>query len=116
MCNDKQTIKIVRGTTNVFSVAITDETTGEAYTLEEGETLRFGIKQLPTDTTYLVTKIFDTQGDDGNYAFALNPDDTISLPFGAYWYDIGLQSGSNYFNVIPASSFEVTYNVTKWEA
>ena len=111
----KQPISIVRGTTNGYSLNLTDAD-GATYTLQTGEVLKFGIKQQPTDNVYLVTKTFDTQGDDGGYAFALNPDDTINLAFGAYWYDIGLQSGSNYFNVIPASPFEITYNVTKWEA
>ena len=111
----KQPISIVRGTTNAFAVSLKDST-GATYTLETGETLRFGIKQLPTDNSYLVTKVFDTQDTDGNYAFTLAPSETISMPFGSYWYDIGLQSESNYFNIIPASPFEIAYNVTEWEA
>lgn len=115
MCNDKQTIKIVRGTTNSFSVVITDEATGDPYTLEAGETLRFGVKSMPTDSAYLITKEFDTADDNGNYGFVLDPDDTINMSFGSYYYDVGMQSGDDYYNVIVASPFEVCYNITEWE-
>ncbi|MBR6353569.1 MAG: hypothetical protein IKS25_05520 [Oscillospiraceae bacterium] len=113
MCNEKQPIKIVRGTTNGFVIAVTDET-GEAYELQSGEFIRFGVKQQPTDTTYIFTKTITEANEDDEYAFTIVPNDTISLPFGSYWYDVGLQSGTDYFNVIPASPFEVAYNVTKW--
>lgn len=113
MCNEKQPIEIVRGTTNGFVIAVTDED-GEAYELQSGEFIRFGVKQQPTDTTYIFTKTITEADSDGNYVFFITPTDTISLTFGSYWYDIGLQSSTDYFNIIPASPFEVTYNVTKW--
>ena len=116
MCNDKQTISVVRGTTNGFSVAITDESTGEAYELEEGEFLRFGVKFTPTDADYIFSKTISSANDEDEYAFTIDPSDTAELGFGSYWYDVGLQSGSAYYNVIPASPFEVCYNVTEWEA
>ena len=111
----KQKVTIVRGTTNTFSVDIVDED-GEAYTLDTGELLRFGIKKAATDAEYIVEKEFSTAGADGSYGFTLDPADTINLPFGKYLYDIGLQSGTDYFNVIPASDFVVGYIVTEWEA
>lgn len=116
MCNDKQTIQIVRGTTAGFSVAITDAETGEAYTLEPGEVLRFGVKKLPEDPACIFEIEFDEADDDGDYGFTIGVNNTKNMAFGSYFYDIGLQSGNNYFNVIPASPFEITYNVTKWEA
>lgn len=114
MCNDKQTIKIVRGTTTSFTVTITDVATGNPYVIEPGEAIRFGVKATPVDNAYILTKEI-TVGD-GDYDFTIEQDDTISLAFGSYWYDIGLQSGTDYYNIIPASPFEITYNVTKWEA
>lgn len=115
MCNNKQPITIVRGTTNAFSVAVKIKQTGEAYVLAEGETLRFGVKQFPEENEYLMKKDFSTADEDGTYAFVIDVDDTADLPFGTYYYDVGLQSGNNYYPVIPTSPFEVTYNVTKWE-
>lgn len=116
MCNEKQAIKIVRGTTNSFSVTIIDETTGEPYVLDSGEVIRFGVKVNPNDTTYLFQKTISAADEEDEYSFTINPSDTLSLAFGSYWYDIGLQSGTAYFNIIPASPFELAYNVTKAEA
>lgn len=114
-CN-KQPIRIVRGTTNGVSIAITDEATGDPYVLGEGEILRFGVKNLPTETTYIFTKEVTEANEGDEYVFTIDPSDTIGLSFGSYWYDIGLQSGDDYYNIIPASSFELVYNITKWEA
>ena len=112
----KQPLSIVRGTTNSFSVAITDEETGEPYELEAGELLRFGIKKNPKDDEYVLVIDITETNEDGEYAFTILPSNTISLPFGSYYYDVGLQSGAAYYNVIPASPFEIAYNVTKWGA
>lgn len=115
MCDkNQQAITMIRGTSAAFGVSITDEN-GNAYTLQSGETLRFGIKTTPTDTNYIISKDFTEQDSDGNYVFALAPADTENLSFGAYWFDIGLQSGDDYWNVIPASAFNLAYNVTGWE-
>lgn len=116
MCNDKQKISIVRGTTNGFSIAITDEETGNDYELEPGEIIRFGVKTLPTDENYVFTKEITEANESGEYGFTITPSDTSALNFGAYWYDAGLQSGGAYYNIIPAAPFELTYNVTEWEA
>ena len=100
-----------------FAVAITDEE-GEPYALESGEVLRFGIKKSANDATY-IKELEATSSDvdeDGAYPFALTPSDTINLPFGTYSYDVGLQSGSAYYNIIPASEFVIATNITKWEA
>lgn len=116
MCdNNQQAITMIRGTTVSFGLVITDED-GNEYTLESGEMLRFGIKTTPSDSEYILTKDFNAQDEDGNYTFGLDPADTASLGFGSYWYDIGLQSGNAYYNIIPASQFNITYNVTGWEA
>lgn len=115
MCDkNQQAITMIRGTSAAFGVAVTDEG-GNAYTLQSGETLRFGIKTTPTDANYIIVKDFSTQDSEGNYVFSLDPADTENLSFGAYWYDIGLQSGGDYWNVIPASAFNLAYNVTSAE-
>lgn len=116
MCdNNQQAITMIRGTTVSFGLVITDED-GNEYTLDTGEVLRFGVKTSPASTSYILTKDFTAQDEDGNYTFGLDPADTASLGFGQYWYDIGLQSGNAYYNIIPASPFNLAYNVTEWEA
>jgi len=115
MCDNNQTITMIRGTSASFSVIVKDEN-DNTYTLQSGETLRFGIKTTPTDSQYIFTTDFSTQDSDGSYSFSIAPADTENLSFGSYWYDIGLQSGSDYWNVIPASAFYLAYNVTGLEA
>jgi len=111
----KQPLAIVRGTTKTMTIRVTAED-GSVYTLEEGEVLRFGVKKHPGDTAYLFSKDMSSSSlADGVYSFIINPGDTEDLDFGCYFYDVGLQSGSEYFNVIPCSDFRVEYNVTKRE-
>lgn len=105
-----QPIAIVRGTTRTIGVSIFDES-GDPYTLGSGEVLRFGIKKNPSDTSYLVKKETTTQSE-GAYLFTMVPSDTLSLPFGRYYYDVGLKSGTNYYNVIECSFFDIAFNVT----
>lgn len=114
MCNQMQTITIVRGTTLPLTVQIADAD-GNAYTLSAGETLRFGVKTGPMATEYLFSKDITSAAydGDGGYSFTIDPADTEALDFGSYWYDMGLQNGSAYYNVIPASAFNVAYNITE---
>ena len=79
------TITMTRGDTARISVYISDAE-GEPYTPSEQDTIRFAMKKdykdaeplllinIPVDTMMLV----------------INPEDTKSLPFGAYVYDIEL--------------------------
>lgn len=107
-----ETIAMIRGTTNLFNITVTDAEE-RLYTLGKGEFLKFGVKQKPEDEEYLVYKEIST-GENGVYTVELAPDDTIGLAYGRYVYDVGLQIGSNYFNIIPASAFAVLPNITKW--
>ena len=111
----KQPLAIVRGTTKTMTIGVTT-TDGSAYELAEGETIRFGVKKHPGDLTYLFSKEMSASSlADGVYSFKINPGDTENLDFGCYYYDVGLQHGNEYFNIIPCSDFRVEYNITKRE-
>ena len=107
-----QKIEIVRGTTNTFNITVLDAD-GQTHELVTGEKIIFGVKRKPADTEFIFTKtgVKDT---DGTFNVGITPADTIDLAFGRYFYDVGLQSGDNYFNVIEASPFMVKENVTHW--
>lgn len=113
----KQPLSMVRGTTLSLALSVQDSD-GNVYTLQPGEVLRFGVKKKPEDADYLfVTEAGPTDTDeDDKYVFSIAPSDTEELPFGCYYYDVGLQSGTNYYNVIEASNFKIAFNVTEWEA
>lgn len=110
----KQPLTIIRGTTQTITIAVKNDD-GTAYTLADGETLRFGVKRHPedADSLCLVKKSLTAASlDNGLYILTLLPSDTKDLPFGNYFYDVGLQSGNNYYNVIECSDFIVAYNIT----
>ena len=68
-------------------------------------------------TRYLIEKEW-TQKDveDGVFVLTITPQDTIKMPYKKYKYDLGLQSGEDYFMIIPESNFQLCENITKWEA
>lgn len=108
----KQDIQMIRGTTKVFNISVTDAN-GSPYILGSGEFLLFGVKAKPEDSGYVVLKAVSS-GSDGVYTVNLAPDDTNNLPYNRYVYDVGLQSGNDYHNIIPTSGFAILPNVTKW--
>ena len=107
-----QRIEIVRGTTNTIEISVTDAD-GLAYTVVAGEKVVFGIKRKATDETFIIVKTasFNTVG---SYLVTLTPADTEGLNFGEYVYDVALQSGNNFYNIIEPSPFAILANVTKW--
>lgn len=111
-----QPIAIVRGTTNSFVLTVKDESTGDEYELLTGEFFRFGVKLDPTDANYAIVKTVSSKNANDEYEIKLSPDDTIGIPFGTYYYDVGMQSGVDYYPIIKTSPFELCANVTKWGA
>jgi hypothetical protein len=108
----KKDIQMIRGTTQVFKISVTDANESP-YVLGSGEFLLFGVKAKPEDNSYVVLKSVSS-GAYGVYTVTLAPKDTFYMPYGRYVYDVGLQSGNDYYNIIPTSGFAVLPNVTKW--
>lgn len=111
-----KTINIIRGTTNSIDIALTDES-GATYLLQDGEVLRFGVKVRAEYEQYKLLKELtaaDLNEAGDAYSLVLVPADTEDLSFMTYCYDVGLQSGNDYYNVIPCSDFKVNHNITSW--
>lgn len=110
-----QSIKMVRGTTQTIPIYLADAT-GAAYVLAEGDVLRFGVKKDPKDKECLLVKELTSANADENtaglYVLNLSPADTEPLDPDYLHYDIGLQIGSEYINVIECSKFELLPNIT----
>lgn len=106
-----QRIEIVRGTTNDFEVSIVDAN-GGAYTLAANERVVFGIKRNPEiEETPLFTKTAGILGA-GLFSIKLCPEDTASLVCGKYYYDVSVDDGTEFHNVIEPNLFILTANVT----
>lgn len=105
-----QPVEIVRGTTNSFKIAIADSN-GVAYNLGSNEKIVFGVKEKPDDQELLIAKTAEIIGA-GLFKVVLNTNDTEQLPSGSLYYDVGLDNGTDLFNIIPISPFTVVQNVT----
>ncbi len=107
----KQDIEIIRGTTNRFGISVVGPE-GNPYEMPSGAVVRFGVKQSKTSDEYLLIKEC-TSAKDGVCEFAFSPGDTINIDLGRYLYDVGLEVGGDYFNIIEASSFLIKANITR---
>ena len=76
------------------------------------ETIRFGVKADPNDSDFLISKTADYDSENECYVVSISPSDTATLPYERYWYDIGLQSGTDYYMLVEASAFNVTKAIT----
>lgn len=111
----KQPITMIRGTTQTIYIKLHDAE-GNPYALDEGETLRFGVKKCPKDKERILEKtITAANAEDGEYVLNLSPSDTENLDSGYFFYDVGLQNGAEYFNVIECSKFELVPNISARE-
>lgn len=106
-------VEIVRGTTNTFEITVTNAN-GEPYILGTNEKLLFGVKKNHTDSEYIFVKtVLQCDKDrDGVYIVTVHPEDTEKCECNKYFYDVAVQSGDNFFNVIEASFFRVNKNIT----
>ena len=105
-------IEIVRGTTVIIQIDVLDAE-GNPYELQDGEKLIFGVKRKTADSADIIVKTASVS-QDGAYTVTLIPEDTCELPCDKYVYDVGLQSGNDFYNVIESSPFVICGNVTKW--
>lgn len=108
----KNDIEIIRGTTNTFEITVTNAH-GELYNLTSNEQLLFGIKKNYTDTEYIFVKAVKV-GENGVYSVTLRPEDTKMCDCCKYFYDVAIQSGTDFYNVIEASNFTIKKNITSW--
>lgn len=109
--NMAQKIEIIRGTSNTFSIEVSD-VYGRPYVLEDGESIIFGIKKKPEDDRVIFVKTATASEVEGNYIVSIEPADTAELDCGRYAYDVGLKTATGFFNVIEPNPFMIQPNVT----
>jgi hypothetical protein len=108
-------IEMVRGTTSVQIIRLLEGS--EPYILSNDEYLRFGVKEAGYNKRLLINKKFTSADQDpetGLVEFKIMPNETANWPVKTYKYDIGLQSGDDYFVVIPESDLVLKQNITNY--
>lgn len=109
-----QDIRIVRGTTNAFTLNVTD-INGNKIILGEGQSFIFAVKKELTDEEKVITKIIKAS-DDGLYYVTFLPQDTADLECGAYYYDVGYYyDAETYYNIVELSTLYIVANVSEIE-
>lgn len=80
---ENTTISMVRGDTAKIVIAINDSE-GNEYTPVEGDIIRFAAKRSYHDTEPIIYKVIPND----TLLLWIEPQDTKTLPFGKYIYDI----------------------------
>ena len=75
-------ISMIKGDTFIAEVSLTKD--GEAYELEQGDSIRFAMKRTYKDRSCLILKQIDID----SMVLRLEPEETEHLSVGAYVYDI----------------------------
>lgn len=108
-------ISITRGDSAQITLTIRDRVTGRPFVPGPDDRLTFTVKRELSDEVHLVVKTLDNGiiRQKTDCLLFLLPEDTASLPFWTYWYDVELVLASGYTDtVIPPSPFIVTGEVT----
>lgn len=101
-------IRLTRGDTAKLTVPIENDLDNTSYEMDERDILTFTIKKSVKDNEHLIQKVVT-----GSNNFHIKPEDTDSLPFGKYIYDVQLTtSGGDVYTVIEPTSFEILSEVT----
>ncbi len=104
-------IEIIRGTSNNIRVTLRNKKTGGIYNPQPGDTAVFGVKKMLNAAGFVLVKRAEVE-EDGTALFMLRPEDTAALCCDKYYYDVGLETGDDFYNVIPATPFRITSNIT----
>lgn len=103
-------LKMVRGASQTLEIQVLGPD-GQPYVLLEEDVIRFGVKHPEGFGAYLIKKE-RKELVNGITTVDIEPEDTIHMAPGRYCYDIGLQSGTEYFPVVKYSEFVLEPNIT----
>ena len=107
-------LEMIRGTSHKQSIKILKD--GVPYIPNAGEVFRFGVKESCNSSRYLIKKEIKAEDmNDGQLTIEIMPEETARLPIKTYKWDLGLQNGRDYQNIIPYSDLILQPNVTTWE-
>lgn len=106
-----QNLSMTRGDSETITVALYDLNETQVP-FNTGDTVYFTIKSHPSQTEKILQKII-TIFNSGSAIIEIVPNDTKSLPFRKYIYDIQLtRADTTVTTIIPTSIFEILEEVT----
>lgn len=106
--SDTGVIKLTRGDTARFSIGILNEISDSAYSISDNDQLTLTVKKKVKDEDVLMQKTIT-----GATLFHIKPEDTSSLSFGKYVYDVQLTtSDGDVYTIVGPTTFELLAEVT----
>ena len=96
-----------------LSVVISvEDADGEPYTLESGDKIRFGVRNVSGGNKLIYKELTSSDEVDGEYPLTLTPENT-NIDVGRYLYDVSLQlSSGELYDIVSADYFIVKDSVT----
>ena len=96
-----------------LSVVISvEDADGEPYTLESGDKIRFGVRNVSGGSKLIYKELTSEDEVDEEYPLTLTPENT-NIAVGRYLYDVSLQtSDGDLYDIVPADYFIVKDSVT----
>lgn len=99
-------ISLTRGDSAIFALTV-KKADGEPYEIGKGDTVIFTVKKSTFDKDIITQKTVV------NGVITINPDDTKSLEYGTYYYDVELTQADGFVStVISPHKFIVEQEVT----
>ena len=102
-------IKITKGNSATIDITLVDSSSGEHFTLSDGDKVLFTIKNRKGET--VIQKVItsaDEYPEEAVYQCVFEPNDTISLPTGTYDYDCLLVTEDGEAVTFISSAFVIT--------
>lgn len=104
-------ITVQKGRTLSVVISV-DDADGEPYTLESGDKIRFGVRNVSGGNKLIYKELTSSDEVDGEYPLTLTPENT-NIAVGRYLYDVSLQtSDGDLYDIVPADYFIVKDSVT----
>ena len=103
------TITLTRGDSLYVQLAL--KKAGQTYTPEQGDVIRFGIKQNVFDTEYQIEKVVPND----TLILHLAPEDTNTMQFGTFVYDLEMDYADGDIDTfVNDASFVLVPEVVTW--
>jgi hypothetical protein len=104
-------LKIQQGRTVDLVIAV-ETSEGEPYTLQTGDTIRFGVRPCFGGNKVIFKTLTSADEVDGEYPLTLAPEDTNITPQ-RYLYDVSLQlADGSLYDIMPTDYFVVKGSTT----
>ena len=109
-------IELIRGNTTNFRLKLTNSD-GTQYVPSENDTIIFTLKKsINKDAKAIVIKKISSRFSGGDMLISFEPQDTVDLSEGNYYYDVAICiNGNEFYTVISCDTFKINSALSEME-